>query len=208
VKFVGVGGGIGSGKSTVSAALAERGAYVIDVDDISRQVQRSGTPAFRAIVERWGSQLVAPNGELDRLALGRIVFADAAELAVLTASITGPAIEAVLLERARAHLGTDDVVVVEAALILGGDRRMYGMEGVIHVDVSPETAVVRLVARGMDEDDARARLAKQVGRQARLQQADFVIDNSGSLDALEAQVDAVWRWIASLPDAVPRAQQR
>ena len=208
MKFVGVGGGIGSGKSTVSAALAVRGAYVIDVDDISRQVQRSGTPAFRAIVERWGSQVVAPNGELDRVALGRIVFADAAELAVLTASITGPAIEAVLLERACDHLGTDDVVVVEAALILGGDRRMYGMEGVIHVDVSPETAVVRLVARGMDEDDARARLAKQVGRQARLQQADFVIDNSGSLDALEAQVDAVWRWIASLPDAVPRAQQR
>ena len=208
MKFVGVGGGIGSGKSTVSAALAERGAYVIDVDDISRQVQRSGTPAFRAIVERWGSQLVAPNGELDRLALGRIVFADAAELAVLTASITGPAIEAVLLERARAHLGTDDVVVVEAALILGGDRRMYGMEGVIHVDVSPETAIVRLVARGMDEDDARARLAKQVGRQARLQQADFVIDNSGRLDALDPQVDAAWRWIASLPDAIPSAPQR
>ena len=208
MKFVGVGGGIGSGKSTVSAALAERGAYVIDVDDISRQVQRSGTPAYRAIVERWGSQLVAPNGELDRVTLGRIVFADAAELAVLTASITGPAIEAVLLERARAHLGTDDVVVVEAALILGGDRRMYGMEGVIHVDVSPETAVVRLVARGMDEDDARARLAKQVGRQARLQQADFVIDNSGRLDALDPQVDAAWRWIASLPDAIPSAPQR
>jgi dephospho-CoA kinase len=205
VKFVGVGGGIGSGKSTVSAALAERGAYVIDVDDISRQVQRPGTPVFAAIVERWGRQVVAPNGELDRVALGRIVFADAGELAVLTASITGPAIEAVLLERARAHLGTDDVVVVEAALILGGDRRMYGMEGVIHIDVPAETAVARLVARGMDEGDARTRLAKQVGRQARLQQADFVIDNSGSLEALGAGVDAAWRWIASLPDALPHA---
>jgi dephospho-CoA kinase len=208
MKFVGVGGGIGSGKSTVSASLAQRGAYVIDVDDISRQVQRSGTPVFDAIVERWGCQVVAPNGELDRVALGRMVFADAEELAVLTASITGPAIEAVLLERARAHLGTDDVVVVEAALILGGDQRMYGMEGVIHVDVPAQTAVARLVARGMHEDDARARLAKQVGRQARLRQADFVIDNSGDLDALEAQVDGAWRWIASLPDAIPSAPQR
>jgi dephospho-CoA kinase len=208
VKFVGVGGGIGSGKSTVAAALAQRGAQVIDVDEISRQVQRSGTPVFDAIVERWGRQVVAPNGELDRVALGRIVFADAGELAMLTASITGPAIEASLLEQARAHLGTDDVVVMEAALILGGDRRMYGMEGVIHVDVSPETAVARLVARGMNEDDARARLAKQVGRQVRLQQADFVIDNSGSLDALKAQIDAAWRWIASLPDAVPHAPRR
>jgi len=208
VKFVGVGGGIGSGKSTVSAMLAQRGAYVIDVDDISRRVQRSGTPVFDAIVERWGRQVVAPDGELDRIALGRIVFADAEELAVLTAAITGPAIEAVLLERARAHLETDDVVLVEAALILGGDRRMYGMEGVIDVDVPPETAVARLVARGMDEDDARSRLAKQLGRQARLQHADFVIDNTGSLDALEAQVDAAWRWIASLPDAVPHAPER
>jgi dephospho-CoA kinase len=208
VKFVGVGGGIGSGKSTVSAALAQRGADVIDVDEVSRQVQRSGTPVFDAIVQRWGRQVIAPDGELDRVALGRIVFADAEELAVLTEAITGPAIEVVLLERARAHLATDAVVVVEAALIFGGDRRMYGMEGVIHVDVPADTAVARLVARGMDEDDARARLAKQVGRQVRLQQADFVIDNSGGLDALEAQVDAAWQWIVSLPDAVPHGRPR
>jgi dephospho-CoA kinase len=85
---------------------------------------------------------------------------------------------------------------------------MYGMEGVIDVDVSAETALARLVARGMDENDARARQARQVGRQVRLQQADFVIDNSGSLDALEGQVDAAWRWIASLRDAVPHPLRR
>src|SRR5206468_10022072 len=110
--------------------------------------------------------------------------------------------------RARAHLGTDDVVVLEAAMILGGDRRMYGMEGVIDVDVPAETAIARLMARGMYENDARARQAKQIGRQVRLQQADFVIDNSGSLDTLEAQVDAAWRWIASIQDAVPHAPRR
>jgi dephospho-CoA kinase len=206
MKFVGVGGGIGSGKSTVSAALARRGAHVIDVDVVSREVQRPGTPVFDAIVQRWGRQIVGSNGELDRVALGRIVFADAEQLALLTGSITGPAIEAVLVERARAHLGSDDVVVVEAAMFLGGDRRMYGMEGVIDVDVPPETAIARLVVRGMPDGDARARMAQQVGRDARLEHADFVVDNSGSLDALEPQVDAAWRWISSLPDAVPRTR--
>jgi dephospho-CoA kinase len=82
------------------------------------------------------------------------------------------------------------------------------MEGVIDVDVPAETAIARLVARGMDEEDARTRHAKQVARQDRLQHADFVIDNSGSLDALQAQVHTAWRWIMSLPDAIRPAPRR
>ena len=125
------------------------------------------------------------------------MFADAEELAVLTGKITGPAIEATLVERARTHLNSDDVVVLEAATILGGVRRIYGMEGVIHVDVPAETAFARFVARGMAEADARARMAKQVGGKIRLQHADFVIDNSGSAEELEPQIDAAWMWIAA-----------
>jgi dephospho-CoA kinase len=206
MKFVGVGGGIGSGKSTVSAALTRRGAHVIDVDQISRDVQRAGTPVFDDIVARWGNAVVGTDGELDREALGRIVFADAEELAVLTGKITGPAIETALIERALTHLHTDNVVVLEAATILGGLHRIYGMEGVIHVDVPAETALSRLVARGMPQADARARMARQISREIRLDHADLVIDNSGSLQELEPQVDAAWTWIASLPDAVPHRQ--
>ena len=203
MKFVGLAGGIGSGKSTVGRLLAQRGAHVIDVDQLSRDIQRPGTPVFDAIVERWGPEVVDRDGTLDRIALGRIVFADPTELAVLTAEITGPAIEAALIERARAYLGTDDVVVVESAMFEGGERRIYGMTGVIVVDVPTETAVARLVRRGMDEDDARTRIARQIPREARLAHADYVIDNSEDSERLEQQVDAAWRWILTLPDAVP-----
>jgi dephospho-CoA kinase len=208
VKFVGLGGGIGSGKSTVGTRLAERGAYVIDVDVLSRQIQRPGTRVFDAIVERWGRDVLAPDGTLDRVALGRVVFADPDELAVLTAQITGPAIEAELINRAGRHLGTDDAVLAEAAMFQGRTRCMYGMTGVIVVDVPTETAVARLVARGMDEDDARTRIARQIPRDTRLVHADFVIDNSDGPEQLGRQVDAAWEWILASPDAVPDRDAR
>lgn len=204
MKFVALSGGIGSGKSTVATALAERGADVIDVDRLSREIQRPGHPVFDAIVERWGRRILTPEGELDRPALGRIVFADAAELAVLTRDITGPAIEVEIIERASRHLGTDGVVILEAPLLLGGDRRIYGLEGVIVVDVPVGTAVARLVQqRGMDKADVMARVGKQLDPQQRLGHADFVIDNSAERERLTPQVEAAWRWIGALPDAVP-----
>ena len=159
MKFVGLSGGIGSGKSTVADSFARRHADVIDVDVLSRTIQRPGHAVFNAIVDRWGIDILNLDGTLNRTALGQIVFADAKELAALTGEITGPAIEAEIMARAGEHLGTDDVVVLEASTLEGGHRRIYGLEGVIVVDTPVEIAVRRVVEqRGMAEEDVRARI--------------------------------------------------
>jgi dephospho-CoA kinase len=200
VKWVGLTGGIGAGKSTVAAGFVERGATVIDADVLSRELQRPGQPLFDQIVARWGDGVLGADGTIDRPALGRIVFADPEQLDELTA-MAAPITEQELVDRALRHLGTDDVVVAEAAMYIGP---LYGMEGLIVVDAPVEVAVARLVQqRGMPEDDARARVARQLARETRLEHAGFVIDNSGTLADLEPQVEAVWRWIAGLPDATP-----
>jgi dephospho-CoA kinase len=203
VKLVGLAGGIGTGKSTVGRLLAERGAHVVDVDQISREVQQPGNPVFDQIVARWGPEVVAGNGQLDREALGRIVFADREELGALTL-MTGDAIAAEVVRRAEAHLGTDGVVVVEAAMMPGGKNKIYGLEGVIVVDAPPEVTVARLVReRGMSEDDATTRVQAQQPREQRLADADHVVDNAGSPEQLAAAVERAWAWIATTPDATP-----
>jgi dephospho-CoA kinase len=159
MKFVGLSGGIGSGKSTVAARLVERGAHVIDADVLSRELQQPGQPLFDQIVERWGAGVLDAEGRLDRGALGRIVFADQQQLTELT-MMAGPATEQELVRRASAHRGTDAVVISESAMYL---VPMYGMKGLIVVDTPVEVAVQRLVRhRGMVEADARARVARQL----------------------------------------------
>jgi dephospho-CoA kinase len=197
VKVIGLAGGIGSGKSTVSARLAERGAVILDGDKVARELQEPGQGVFLAMVGRWGDGIVRPDGTLDRQAVADIVFKDPEELAALTA-ITKPAIDLTLVERVEEHEGTDDVVVLDVALLVGPHQ--YGEQATIVVDVPVEVAVERLVRfRGMAEDDARARIAAQITREARKAFADFVIDNSGDEAALDPQIDAAWDWIASLP---------
>ena len=128
------------------------------------------------------------------------MFADQQQLTELT-MMAGPATEQELVRRAAAHQATDAVVVSEAALYL---VRMYGMKGLIVVDTPVEVAVQRLVQhRGMAEADARRRVVRQPPREARLERADFVIDNGSTVDALNAQVQQTWDWIGSLPDATP-----
>jgi dephospho-CoA kinase len=196
---VGLTGGIGSGKSTVAAALVERGAVLIDADAIVRELQQPGTPLLTAIAERFGSGIVGADGALDRAALAAVVFSDREALGALNA-LVHPAVVAEIDSRLGAHRGTDHVVVVDIPLLR--DKRRHGMTGVLVVDVPVETAVARLVAqRGLSEADARARVANQISREERLALADHVIDNGGDLEALAAEVDAAWAWIVTQPPA-------
>ena len=197
-------GGIGAGKSTVSAALAKRGAVLIDADEISREVQRPGTAVFEAMVQRWGHAVVAADGALDRAAVAAIAFGDQAELAALNA-IVHPAIGAEMAARRRAaSASAAEVVVLDVPLLVRPDGSLVpeiaeDVAGVVVVDADEEVAVSRLVEqRGLSETDARARMSRQASREARLAAADFVIDNSGTRPHLEAQIEACWTWIASL----------
>lgn len=201
--LVGLTGGIGSGKSTVSALLAERGAVVVDADAITRQLQQPGQPVLEGIVERFGREVLTADGQLDRPRLASIVFADAEALADLN-GIVHPAVGAEIARRIDALRGTDRVVVLDIPLLVESGR--YAVAGVLVVDVPIDTAVHRLVGqRGMDEGDARARMARQASREDRVAKADRVIDNSGDRAALEAQVDEAWAWMQTLPPTEPSA---
>ncbi|MEO6124804.1 MAG: dephospho-CoA kinase [Ilumatobacteraceae bacterium] len=194
--IVGLTGGIGSGKSTVSAGLATLGAVIIDADATARSLQEPGAPVFVAIVERFGPDIVAADGSLDRLALAALVFPDPALLKELN-GLTHPAIGTAIREQMRAHVGSDAVVVLDVPLLIENSR--YPVAGVAVVDLPVDIAVERLVtARGMDESDARARIARQATREERIAKADFVIDNSGSPADLAAKVPALWEWMQGL----------
>lgn len=198
---IGLTGSIGSGKSTVSAMLAERGAVVVDADAIVRDLQRPGTPVFRAMVERFGPGIVAPDGTLDRAAVAAIAFADPAALADLNA-IVHPAVGEEIARRLAEEAPTDHVVVLDVPLLVESGRG--DLAGVVVVDVDPDVAVARLVAqRGMTEADARARMARQASREERLARADRVVDNSGTVDDLRRRVDEVWAWARSLAVNAP-----
>jgi dephospho-CoA kinase len=194
--LVGLTGGIGSGKSTVSAALAERGALVIDADAIVREVQEPGTEVFDAIVERFGPDVVALDGTLDRQAVADLVFTDDAALADLNA-IVHPAVGAEIARRLEEAAGTDRVVVLDVPLLVESGRD--DMAALLVVDVDPEVAVRRVVEqRGMREADVRARIARQASREERLARATHVIDNSGNRFDLETRVAALWKQLSAL----------
>ena len=195
--LVGLTGGIGSGKSTVSSLLAARGAVIIDADAITRDVQRPGSPVIEKLVERFGATVLAPDGSLDRPAVAAIVFNDPDALKSLN-EIVHPAVGAEMNRRMLEQRSTTNVVVLDIPLLTENPRE--GLQGRIVVDVPVETQVRRLVAfRGFDEADARARIGRQASREQRLAGADFVVDNSGSPEDLEQQIDQLWNWLTSLP---------
>jgi dephospho-CoA kinase len=196
VLVIGLTGGIGSGKSTVSAALARRGAEVVDADAIVRDVQAPGTPVLAAMVERFGPGILTERGELDRQAVADIVFYDGDALAVLNA-IVHPAVGAELVRRLEDAAGRDGVLILDVPLLVESGRD--DMAATIVVDTDPDVAVARLVQhRGFTETDARARMARQATRDERLARADFVITNDGAPSELDPQIDACWAWIATL----------
>ena len=188
--LVGLTGGIASGKSTVSAMLAERGAQVIDADHIARQVVMPGTPAWCKIREHFGPGVLHPDGQIDRQALADIVFADKTKLALLN-EITHPAIFARIADRLEAHHDQDVVVVLDAALLIEAGLA-EGVDVVIVTSSPREIQVERLAAKGVGERDASNRIAAQLAPEKRLAGADIVIDNSGSLEDLGRRVDEIW----------------
>lgn len=198
--LIGLTGGIGSGKSSVSARLASKGAVIVDADAITRELQEPGTPVFDAIVGRFGSAVVRGDGTLDRQAVADRVFSDRHELAELNA-IVHPAVGAEIAARTLAA-PSDAVVVLDVPLLVESGRD--DMAGTIVVDLDPDVAVARLVSgRDFAEADARARMARQVTREERVASADFVIDNSGTEADLDQEVEAAWAWIESLENQAP-----
>ena len=185
---VGLSGGIGSGKSTVARALARRGAIVIDADAISREVVEPGQPGLAAVVERFGRDILDADGRLNRPALAAVVFEDAAARSDLNA-IVHPLVAAETLRR-QAAAPADSVVVLDVPLLVEAAKAGYDV--VVIVEAPEPVRLERLVGRGMSVDDARRRMAAQASDEDRRKVADVVLDNSGSEDDLEAQIDSLW----------------
>ncbi|MEU1729509.1 dephospho-CoA kinase [Streptosporangium sp. NPDC020145] len=192
---VGLTGGIGSGKSEVSRRLAARGAMVIDADMIAREVVEPGTEGLERIVAIFGPDVLREDGSLDRGRLGSIVFADSEKLASLNAVVHPLVGERVAELQSQAD--EDAIVVYDVPLLVENNLApMYDV--VVVVDAADETRAGRLLTlRGMTEADVRARIAAQASREERLRAADVVVPNEGSLEELEARVEALWADLAA-----------
>ncbi|MFM7262474.1 MAG: dephospho-CoA kinase [Acidimicrobiales bacterium] len=204
--LLGLTGGIGSGKSTVSGMLARRGAVIIDADAIVRELQAPGQPLLAELAAEFGNSILNADGSLDRAGLAAAAFGDKEKVAALN-RIVHPAVGREMNRRLEEQRATDNIVVLDIPLLAENPRK--GLCGVIVVDVPVDTAVLRLMThRGFSEDDARARVANQASRETRLAIADRVLDNSGDMESLEQQVDDVWQWARTLPPAAPDAGEQ
>ena len=190
---VGLTGGIGSGKSAVTRALAARGAAVVDADVVAREVVAPGTPGLAAVVEAFGEQVLRADGSLDREALGKRVFSDPEQLARLNAIVHPRVGERTAQLMAEAEASGARILVHDVPLLVeNGLAGLYDV--VVVVAASPATQLERLVGlRGMTEQDARARIAAQAPLADKLAVADHVVHNDGSRQELSSQVQQLWR---------------
>lgn len=197
MKRVGLTGGIGSGKSAVSARLAEHGARVVDADLLAREVVEPGTPGLGEVVEAFGDGVLQPDGRLDRPALGRLVFGDEGARARLNA-VLHPRIRATTAAAvAQAERDGVEVLVHDVPLLIEVGLA-GGYDEVVVVMASETTRLDRLVRlRGMDEAEARSRMAAQATDEERRAAATVLLDNDGTLEQLQAQVDALWERLVS-----------
>jgi dephospho-CoA kinase len=201
VLLVGLTGGIGAGKSTFAALLAERGAQIIDADVFARDALKPGEEAWNAVVEQFGDEILSAGSmEVDRKRLAAIVFSDAKQRITLNAIVHPVVLRRIAdsLDKLRA---TDEIVVLDAALLVetGLDK---DLDQVIVVTAPEATREVRLVSgRGMGRSDVRARMAAQASEPELLAKADVVVRNEGSLDQLTAEADRVWERLVELRDA-------
>ena len=192
---IGLTGGIGSGKSTVSTGLVDRGAVLIDADAIVRELQQPGKPVFEKMVERWGEKILSDEGELNRQAVADIVFKDSEELLALN-EIVHPLVREEIARLRDTYAGGGAPIILDIPLLI--ESGYEDLNGIIVVDLIPEEAVRRLVAyRGFSEDDAKNRISNQVKREDRIEKADFVVDNNGDLNSLNEEIDRAWNWIES-----------
>ncbi len=198
--LVGLTGGIGAGKSTVSKLLADRGAAIVDADQIARDLQAPGAPLLDRMAERFGVHIINDDGSLDRGAVASIVFSDEQALKDLN-GIVHPAMQAEIQAQIDEHLGTDRLVVLDFPLL--GENPRPGLAATIVVDIPTDLAVVRAVERGMDEVDVRNRIDSQISREKRLEAATHVVDNSGDLDDLARQIDGLWPELMDLEPYAP-----
>ena len=186
---VGLTGGLGSGKSTVAALLGEHGAVIIDADVVAREVVRAGTPGFAAVVARFGPDVVGRDGELDRAALARIVFADGAALDELNA-IVHPLVGSRSTELAAAV--PPGAVVVHDIPLLAENGLADRFDTVVVVEADREIRLARLAERGLTRAEAEARMAAQATDEQRRAIADEIVRNDDDLDSLARQIDRLW----------------
>ncbi len=198
--LVGLTGGIGAGKSTVSQLLAEHGAVIVDADRIARELQLPGSPVLDRMAERFGAHIINDDGSLDRPAVASIVFGDsdeAKQALIDLNAIVHPAMQDEIARQIAAQAETDKIVVLDFPLL--GENPRDDIAATVVVDVPHEVAIERLVEfRGMDDEDARKRIVSQIDREERLARATHVVDNSGDLSRLRDEVDALWHELERL----------
>ncbi|MGW9113714.1 dephospho-CoA kinase [Microbacterium sp. NPDC055683] len=190
-------GGIASGKSTIARRLAEHGAVVVDADALVRELQQPGTPVLAAIEREFGEGVVRADGSLDRAALGGVVFGDPERLARLNA-IVHPAVKDESQRRFRAAFEADPGAVVVYDVPLLAEARGAGEWDVVVVAHAPAALRARrlVTERGLTEEEADVRIARQASDEERLAFADIVVDTSGTLDETLERADALWRDLA------------
>ena len=189
--LVGLTGGIGAGKSTVAELLTRKGAVLVDADEVARVVVEPGESAFEALVERFGAEVVGPDGRLDRAAVAKLAFADEQSRKDLE-GITHPAINTEFTRRVL-EAPPDAIVVLDVPLLAESKQaRERPYEAVIVVEAPREVRLARLETRGVPRADAERRMAAQASDEDRRAMATYVIDNAGDHDALERQVDDLW----------------
>ncbi len=198
--IAGVTGTIGTGKSTVANMFAELGAFVIDHDRISREVVEPGKPAWQAIIDDFGTEVLNSDRSINRQALADVVFKDPASLQRLN-SIVHPAVlnEDQRLVEERKLIDPDGLIIKDVPLLLeaGPEIAHLLVEKIIVVFASPEVQIKRLIARGVPEEDARNRIKTQLPVSDKTKYADFVINNDGTLEETRKQVKDIYSRLMS-----------
>ena len=191
-------GGIGSGKSRVATLFAELGVPVVDADVLARDAVARGSRALEEIQARFGSEVLLPTGELDRAALGRVVFADPAARSVLNA-IVHPRVQEAAQAAFEQHLASGHRLVCYVIPLLFETRQQDRFRPVVLVHCSEKTRIERIRARdGITEDEARARIGAQIAQSEKMEQADVLIENEGTLEELEDAAAAALRRVFAL----------